>query len=378
MKVEKGFLDEFKKLEDPRIDRCKLYSMEEVLFLTICGVLCNCESWDDIENFGKIKLEFLREYYSYENGVPSDDTLRRFYRALDPKTFQSCFVNWMKRFQIDLKEGVIALDGKTSRRTFDEKQKPLHLVSAFASEARMVLAQEKVPEKRNEIIAIKTILEWLDLSGSLVTIDAMGCQTDIAKKIIKKDGDYLLSLKGNQGTLNDDVVTFFESELTNTFSKFSFDHHQTTEKGHGRMERRHCFVCHDIDWLKDRHPKWEALSAILCVKSERKFKHSSTNETRYFITSRDSNAESLLNATRSHWAIENSLHWVLDMSFGDDQSRIRKDNSPMNMAILKHIALNLIRNFKSSQPKLRRSLVGLRRQAGWDLALLHQLIKQNL
>lgn len=285
-------------------------------------------------------------------------------------------MKWMRSLQINVQEGVIAIDGKSSRHTFDEGQKPLHLVSAFASEARLVLAQEKVPDKTNEITAIKTLLDWLDIRGSIVSIDAMGCQTDIANKIVQKEGDYLLSLKENQGSLQEDISTFFDSEVDNKFSNFFFDHHKTVEKGHGRIETRNCFVCNNVEWLRERHTKWPHLKAIICVQSERQLKNKTTSETRYFITSRDADAPALLQATRSHWSIENSLHWVLDMSFGDDQSRIRKENSPMNMAILKHISLNMVRNAKAKMKRM--SIRRLRLLGGWDDSVLHNLISQNM
>ena len=207
------------------------------------------------------------------------------------------------------------------------------------------MVQEKVPDKTNEITAFKMILEWLDLRGSIITIDAMGCQTDIAEKITNKEGDYILALKGNQSTLREDVEVFFEGEKSNKFTTYLFDHHRISEKGHGRIEIRNCWVCNEVDWLKKRHPKWTHLSGIICIKSERHIKKVKTSETRYYLTSLSSKADIVLNAVRSHWSIENSLHWILDMCFGDDQSRIRQGNSPLNMAILKHIALNLISEF---------------------------------
>lgn len=377
-KIEEGFLDEFKGIEDPRVERCKLYSIEEILFLTLTAIVCGCESWNDIENFGRSKEGFLKEYLTYKNGIPSDDTLRRFFRALNPDHFQECFVNWMKRFRVDLKQGVIALDGKTSRRTFDGEGKPLHLVSAFASETRLVLGQEKVADKTNEITAIKGMLEWLDIRSATVTIDAIGCQTDIATVIVEKGGDFVLGLKGNQGTLHEDVKLFFEVETANQFSEYAFDSYGEIEKGHGRIETRIASVCTQVDWLTERHPHWHSISAIIQVHSQRLLSDRITQDTRYYIASAPKSAKALLEDTRAHWSIENSLHWVLDMCFGDDQSRIRKDNAPMNMAILKHIALNMIRIFKATQPKLRTSLIGLRRQAGWDSSLLNLIIRQNL
>lgn len=374
MKIEEGFLDGFQGLEDPRVERCKLHPMEEILFLTICGILCGSESWEDLELFGESKLEFLREYLPYKNGVPSDDTIRRFYRRLNPKSFQECFVKWMKRFQIETSQGVIAIDGKTSRRTRDGDKQALHLVSAFASEARLVLAQQKVSDHSNEITAIPEILEWLEIRGSMVSIDAMGCQTEIADKIRGKGADYLLGLKGNQGTMLEDVRDFFEPELKSPSPAYPIESTEESDKGHGRLEKRKCSVCCDVDWLKERHPRWKDLGAIVRIEAQRTLSSSTTQDVRYYLTSRRAGPGELLSATRSHWAIENSLHWVLDMSFGDDYSRIRKDNAPLNMAILKHIAVNMIRNCKSKRLSVRQ----VRKKAGWDHGLLRTLISQNL
>jgi len=376
IKIEEGFLDYFSELEDPRVERTRLYPIGEILFLTLCGMLCGCESWEDMEDFGETKIDFLRGYFEYKNGTPSDDTLRRFFRALDTQCFQACFVKWVKSLEIETKAGVIALDGKSSRRTFDGDQKPLHVVSAFASESRLVLGQEKVPDKSNEITALKSMVEWLDMKGCMVTIDAMGCQTEIADKIVEKEGDYLFGLKGNQGTLHDDVKLFFESKHLNPESKVDFETTTKIEKGHGRIETRTCSVCTQVDWLTKRHPRWKSISAIVQIQSKRDLGNRVTQDTRYFITSRATGAKAILSASRSHWAIENSLHWVLDMSFGDDQSRIRKDNAPMNMAILKHITLNMIRQAKSKSS--RTSIRRMRKIAGWDDAILTEIISQNL
>ena len=377
MKLEEGFLDEFQELEDPRIERCKLHKMEEILFLTICGVLCGCESWIDIELFGKSKKKFLTNFFSYQNGIPSDDTLRRFYRALNPKTFQKSFRNWMQKFAVNIKEEIIAIDGKTSRKSFDGAQKALHLVSAFATESRLVLGQEKVAEKRNEISAIKEILDWLDIKGSLITIDAMGCQKDIAEKIVENKGDYVFSLKGNQGNLHEDIKDFFELESMNKNSEFVIDSFESFDKGHGRIESRKCSVCHDLEWLKNRHQKWGTIKSIISLKSERQINDQKSEETRYFISSKKSDAKYFLKAIRNHWQIENSLHWILDMSFGDDQSRIRKENAPLNMSIVKHLSLNVLRSYKTDCGT-RDSIKGIRKQAGWDESLLKKLVSDFL
>ena len=211
-----GFFDFFKEIPYYRIERRKLHSVSEILLLTFCGVASGCDSWEDIEDFGKIKLEYLQQYFRYEHGAPSDDTLRRFFRALDPEVFEAFFIKWVKSFQLDLEKKVVAVDGKTSRRSFDGSSRPMHLVSAFASELGIVLGQLKTEEKSNEITAIPELLGLLDIAGAVVTIDAMGCQSKVVEKIVEKEADYLIGLKGNQGTLNDDVRLLFEKKPQGT------------------------------------------------------------------------------------------------------------------------------------------------------------------
>ena len=265
---------------------------------------------------------------------------------------------------------VVAIDGKTLRGSRDGEQLPIHLVSAFASEAGIVLGQIKTHEKSNEITAIPELLEWLDVRGAIVTIDAMGCQKAIAEKIVDKGGDYLLALKGNQSSLHDDVRLHFEAPSLQALSLM--EQAETLDKGHGRIEVRRCRVCTDIDWLKDRHPEWRNLNSIVAITSERHIGETVTQETRYFISSALIPAERMLTAVRLHWGIENQLHWVLDMSFGEDQSRIRKGNAPSNVAIIRHAALNMIRAAKTKRMSIKR----MRKAAGWDDALLNDVLTQ--
>ena len=255
------FLDVFGQLDDPRIERKKLHPMPEILLLTLCAVICGAESWDDIETFGESKVEFLRRYLPYEHGIPSDDTLRRFFRAIDPKQFQRLFVEWIRTWlNPEVADKIVAIDGKTLRGSRDGEQLPIHLVSAFASEAGIVLGQIKTPEKSNEITAIPELLEWLDVRGAIITIDAMGCQKAIAEKIIDKGGDYLLALKGNQSRLRDDVRLHFEEPGPQAFTQM--EHAETVDKGHGRIEVRRCRVSTDIGWLKALHPDGTISTAL--------------------------------------------------------------------------------------------------------------------
>lgn len=357
-----GFFDDFGQLDDPRMEKNKLYPMGELLFTSLCAVICGAEGWEDVEAYGKSKIAYLREYLPYANGMPSDDTYRRFFRSLDRTALSGVFSKWMSRIvKGQIKH--IAIDGKTNRHTFDGDKDPLHLISAFSSESRLVLAQCGQQNKGHEIAGIKEVLGLLDISGSLVSIDAMGTQKSIAKKIIEKDGDYLLALKGNQVTLHDDVKEYFATD------ELKADFFETVEKGHGRLEKRGCRVVSEIDYLQENH-HWEGLSSIVEISSEREYKGQVAKEKRYYISSAVKSAKEMLEAVRSHWSIENSLHWVLDMSFNEDQSRIRKENAPQNMAVIRHAALNMINQARGK----REYVPKMRKKAGWDNSVLDRVL----
>lgn len=371
--IEVSFLDHFKDLEDPRSERNRSYTMSEILLVTLCAAICGAEGWQDVEDFGKAKIDYLRQFLPYKNGIPSDDTYRRFFRATNPQQFQELFRNWVQSLQSQIEKKLIAIDGKSSRHSFDGDADMLHMVSAYATEARLVLAQEKVSEKSNEITAIPMLLEWLDLRGSTVTIDAMGCQYAIADQIIQKEGDYIFSLKGNQGLLCEDVTTYLsDSELKTENNISSFKDY---DKGHGRIETRQCWVTHNVGWLRERHPHWHSINSLTRVDSTREIKGKTTCETRYYISSLKETPQKILAAIRHHWAIENNLHWVLDMSFGEDQSRIRKENAPQVMAIVRHMALNLLQLTKDKMK--RQSIKRLRKMAGWDDNILSNILSQK-
>lgn len=374
VRIEEGFLDYFNGLEDPRSQRNRLYTMSEILLVTLCAAICGADGWQDLEDYGNLKIEYLREYLPYKNGIPSDDTFRRFFRSINPESFQELFRGWVKSLKPSLEQKVIAIDGKSSRHSFDGHGNMLHMISAFATEACLVLAQEKVSEKSNEITAIPRLLEWLDIRGSIVTIDAMGCQYKIADEILKKEGQYIFSLKGNQGELCEDVKTYFKCEDLKLIP--SLDFYEDNDKGHGRIETRKCWVSNEISWLRERHPQWKSIHSIIRIDSKREIKGKASIETRYYISSLEEKAKKILNSVRSHWAIENSLHWVLDMSFGEDQSRIRKNNAPQAMAIIRHIALNLLQLTKAQMK--RQSVKRLRKMAGWDNKILTSILNQNI
>jgi predicted transposase YbfD/YdcC len=264
----------------------------------------------------------------------------------------------------------VVLGGGTSRHSFDGAGKALHLVSAFASEARLILGQIAVDSKSNEITAIPELLKWLDVRGAIVTIDAMGCQVDIAAQIQEQGGDYVFSLKGNQGTLFEDVRTFFEKPPQHVV----LPRCETVDAEHGRIETRRCSISNDIGWLRARHPHWKGLNSIVQIESTREIGEKIEKENRYYISSLETTPGHMLAAIRSHWAIENTLHWVLDMSFGDDQCRIRKDNAPANMAIIRHCALNMIQQTKTKRQSVKR----MRKKAGWDNDTLEAILRQHL
>src|SRR3990167_3396538 len=367
-KEDSSFCDAFGALTDPRSNRNQLYSVNEILFLTLCSVLCGAEGWQDVEDFGKIKIRFLRQYFDYNHGIPSDDTIRRFYRSVNPTGFETLFREWVQSLAHSTGSSVIALDWKCSRRSFEGERKMLPMISPFCTEVRIVLGQEKVLDKSNEITAIPKMLDWLDVKGHIITIDAMGCQYAIATQILKREGDYIFSLKGNQETLARDVQLYFEDPLlTKPTSFVDYD------KGHGRIETRECWVVTDVKWLHDSHPKWSTIKSLIKIESTRELKGKISKETRYYMSSLTLPPEKILKAIRWHWGIENSLHWILDMSFNEDYSRIRKENAHHIMAIFRHVALNLLQAAK----KERQSIKGLRKLCGWDESTLQSVISHK-
>ena len=346
------FLSHFKDLPDPRQQGKVIYPLDEVLLLCLLAVLAGAETLVDIALFGEKKLSLLRRFRPFRDGTPSHDQLGDIFATLDAVKFQHCFVSWVASLTGAAAE-VIAIDGKTVRRSFQKKgaKAPIHMVSAFAARQRLVLGQVKVAEKSNEIVAIPALLDMLAIEGAIVSIDAIGCQRDIAEKIIAKKADYVLALKGNQGTLREDVELFAAEQKANGFKHTHVSRHQTVDGDHGRIETRTYTALHDIAWLKQRHA-WPGLNGIVMVESTREIGDKIERETRFYITSLAWLACQLGPVIRSHWAIENSLHWVMDMIFRDDECRIRTQHAPANFTTLKHIAHNLIRK-ASGKPSFR-------------------------
>lgn len=331
-----------------------MHNLTDIIAIAICAAVCGADSYVEIEEFGRARQDWLAERFELPNGIPSHDTFARVFARLDPREFGECFLSWTGAIKQRANKEFVAVDGKTNRGSFDTAagQSAIHMVSAWAAESRLVLGQVKVDEKSNEITAIPELLRLLDISGCIVTIDAMGCQREIASQITEQGGDYVLSLKGNQGTLHEDVKVFFEESRSAEFRdiKHSFD--ESVDKGHGRIEIRRCWVSSDTAWLDERH-HWPGLKSVVAVECERHVGKKMTIETRYFISSLDEDAEKMAEAVRSHWAIENQLHWVLDVVFKEDHCRTRKDHAPQNLATLRHIALNLLRQDKSTKIGLK-------------------------
>jgi predicted transposase YbfD/YdcC len=363
----------FDALEDPRIDRRKLHDLTEMIIIALCATICGADSLVAIERFGNAKLSWFQTFLDLGNGIPSHDTFGRVFAALDPEQFASCFMGWTQSLG-ELMEGqVVALDGKMLRRSMDTAaaKSPMYMVSAWAGANRLVLGQLKVDEKSNEITAVPKLLDMLMLEGSVVTTDALGCQKEIAQKVLDKGADYLLAVKDNQKTLVRDLQSLFdEAELT-SYRHVESDHAQTGEKGHGRIENRRCLVISDPRYLFYLEGlKWPGLRSIVKLEAERKVGEKSETHTRYYISSLPGDAAKTLAAARGHWGIENSLHWVLDIGFREDESRIRQGNATENMARLRQIALNLLSREKTA----KCGIATKRLMAGWDESYLAKVL----
>ena len=364
-----GFLEHFEELPDGRQAGKIVYPLDEVLLLSLLAVLAGAETFTDIARFGQKKLDLLRRFRPFADGTPPHDTLGDIFASLDAESFQRCFVSWVASVT-GTAEGVIAIDGKTVRRSGGKKdaKAPILMVSAVAARQRLVLGQVKVDEKSNEIVAIPKLLDLLAIEGAIVTIDAMGCQRDIAARITDKKADYVLALKGNQGSLREDVALFVAEQQAKGFQDTTISQNETVDGDHGRIETRKTTVIHDVAWLRARHD-WPGLKSIVVVESTRRIGDKIDSETRLYITSLALIAALVGPIIRSHWAIENSLHWVMDMVFRDDECRVRTQNAPANFTTLKHMAHNLLR-----QAPGKDSLRLRRKVAAWDDDFLASLI----
>jgi predicted transposase YbfD/YdcC len=370
----RGLGEHFAALEDPRVDRTKLHALGSIITIALCAVICGAETWDDIAEFGRSKAQWLGSFLALPNGIPAHDTFNRVFQALDPKQFEACFLSWMRSVALVMPAQVIALDGKTVRGSRDTNagKAAIHMVSAWAASNRLVLAQVKVDDKSNEIIAIPELLRALAIQGCIVTIDAMGTQREIAKQIVAQEGDYVLALKENQPKLYQDVVDMFAHAHSGSIQELVVEEARNIEKGHGRIEVRRYRVIPDADvlaWLQEVH-KWPCLRSIGMVEAERRIGDKRTTETRYYLLSSPLSARAFGEAVRSHWGIENQVHWLLDVGFHEDSSRIRAGHAAENFAVLRHLALNTLRH----HPQQRLSIKGRRLKAAWDHDYLLQAL----
>jgi predicted transposase YbfD/YdcC len=353
-----SFLEAVQSISDFRIVGMVTYPLDEMLLAALAGVVCGAEDWDSVEYMSREYLGWLRQFLPYTSGIPSAQTFRNVMRQLPPQALRQSFSLWVSSLQEKMR-GVVAVDGKTLRgsKQAADGSGALHLLSAYATEAGLVIGQQAVDGKSNEITAIPELLDMLAAKGAIISIDAMGTQKAVAEKIIEKEADYVLALKGNQSSLHDDVKRFFaDEELVASCAT-----HSATAAGHGRIEEREIRVTDDIEWLRQLHPEWKNLRSIAAVRARRIHKktgHIST-ETRFYITSLPPNPTPILEAIQAHWQIENNLHWQLDVTFNEDKCRVRKDNAPLNLAIIRHMAFNILKRDKSTLSLKRKRLKAL-------------------
>jgi predicted transposase YbfD/YdcC len=365
--------EHFSSLDDPRAQHRIEHLLLDIVLVTICAVICGADNWVEIENYGIAKQEWLETFLELPNGIPAHDTFERMFARLRPEQVQQCFLNWVQAV-FNITDGqLISLDGKTLRGSYDRggKQGMIHMVSAWASENRIVLGQRKVNEKSNEITAIPELLKVLNLNGAVVTIDAMGCQTEIAAQIVAQQGDYVLALKGNQGNLHQDVQQLFDHAHNQNFRGIEHAFYETQEQGHGREELRRYWMMGNTEYLIGAE-NWANLTTIGCVESQRKVGDTITSEKRYYLLSLPLDATRFAHAVRGHWGIENQLHWVLDVGFREDQSRVTQGYGAENLAVIRHLAVNLLSQEKSAKGGTRAR----RLKAGWDDQYLTKILSQ--
>ncbi len=357
--------EHFSKVTDPRKDRTKDHKLIDIIAIAICAVICGAEGWVDIELYGKSKQPWLSTFLELPNGIPSHDTFGRVFSLIDAQQFQLAFYEWVWAVNDIIQGQIINIDGKCLRGSDDNRlgKRAIYMVSAWATENEIVLGQRKVDEKSNEITAIPELLKMLALSGCLVTIDAMGTQTSIAQTIIAAQADYVLSVKENQGNLFEDISVLFAVDQVQNFKYASFEYEKTTNKGHGRIEVRECWSTSHPEYLKliRNVQNWTGLKSIAMVVCTRIIANKETKHVRFYISSLPSHAKRILEAVRTHWSIENDLHWVLDVALNEDHSRVRKDHAPENLAVLRHIALNLLKQEKTAKGGIHAKQL----QAGW-------------
>jgi predicted transposase YbfD/YdcC len=365
-----SFVDHFEGLSDPRMERQRLHSLESVLFIAVCAVICGATSFVDMEDFGNAKLDWFSERLEMPNGVPSHDTFQRVFSLIDPVQFEECFIDWTEAIRQAVDGDIIAFDGKTLRRSFNNSTGlgAIHVLNAWSSANDFCIGQMKVDGKSNEITAMPKLIKLLDVRGCVITADALNCQKEIAREIIDGGGNYVLAVKANQPSLHDDIKLLFEDSISEGF-EVAYTECEADDWGHGRAETRRCWsVCiKDLEWFK--HSGWAGLSSIACVQSTRRTRDGESVERRYFIASFDDTAK-IARSVRHHWHVENKLHWVLDVDFDEDSCRARTDHEPENFALLRQIAHNLIRRESSKKVSIRRKM----NKAGWDCDFLARIV----
>jgi predicted transposase YbfD/YdcC len=362
----RSLLEHFGGLPDPRIDRTRRHELTDILVIAICTLLCGGESFNDMEDFGLAKEDWLRTFLSLPHGIPTHDTFNRVFSALDPAKFLDCFMRWTQSLRTAVGEEIVAMDGKALRRALSGESVP-HIVSAWAVRSGLVLGQLRVNDKTNEITAIPELLRELELGGCIVTIDAMGCQKRIAREIVEADAHYVLALKGNQQTVHQEVRDFLDDALRHRPAEL--ESFQTVEKDHGRLETRRYWQSDRLEWFADQ-TEWEGLRSVGVVESTREIKSTVQTERRYFLSSLPLDVKRMAGAIRSHWGVENQLHWVLDVQFNEDQSRARQGYAAENLATLRRLALNLLKR----ETTKKRGIRGKQKNAGWNHAYLLRLL----
>jgi len=359
----------FQQLPDPRSGPAKRHELLDILLIAVCSMLCGAESFAEMELFGRCQFHWLKTWLALPHGIPSHDTFNRVFGLIDPSAFRDCFIAWTQSLRQTVANEIIAIDGKTLRRSKARGHGPLHLVNVWAAQNRLILGQWKVDEKSNEITALPALLRVLELSGCIVTADAMHCQKETAQEISEADADYVLALKGNHGTLHDEVMSFLDDAQKRGWVGVPHTYTQTVEKDHGRIEQRRYWVTEAIDWLADK-PQWEKLRSVGMVEATRDVDGTVTTERRYYLTSLGADAARFARAVRGHWGIENSVHWVLDVPMNEDQCRVRQQAAAQNLATLRAMCLNLLRQDKSQKCGVRAK----QKVAGWDAKYLTSLL----
>jgi predicted transposase YbfD/YdcC len=373
---QRRLMDYFSTIEDPRVERTRKHELSDILSIAICAIICGADGWTQVEEFAQCKEEWFKSFLSLPNGIPSHDTFGRVFSSLKPDSFEQCFLEWVNALAQKSEGRLIAIDGKTMRRSVDyaSEKAAVHMVNAWCDTNKMVIGQIATETKSNEITAIPKLLELIDLDDAVVTTDAMGCQKEIAKAVIENDGDYILQLKANQTGLHKNAVTLFDECIDDNVYNIQYTVASETDGGHGRVEERTLWAVSNVGFLNSEKKNWVGLKSLICVEAKRSIGDETSVEKRYYISSLTcKNPQNLLKYIRGHWGVENSLHWCLDISFADDERRIRKGYGAENFARLSRIALNLLKQ----QTKHKVGIKTRRLCCGWNEQYLYRVLTQQ-